>query len=254
MAIVPSGKMRIMKTQKFANPLSEGFENTVNNNIPSFETENGLEDEIGSSVPSVEETSKLQEQQEIEGDLSSPIEPIEKGNRQTLTNYVFKKLENYGYPGRRLQEFKTKFVRETVSPEGIKDIQIEIPDKKYPDNSGYADTIENEELSQISQEVNKMFGLNFNGAERTDGRWTIKFTSAEKSGIEDEGIARDNLDEIYGVPGGNKKKQPEMKSRKNTTTTANISTTQEMIKESKNRVINKLRQSEGKSYDTKNVR
>ena len=51
-----------------------------------------------------------------------------------------------------------------------------------------------------------MFGLNFNGAERSDGKWTIKFTSADLSDPEEE-ISNDSLDQVYGKPdkGGNDK-------------------------------------------------
>jgi len=231
MAIVPSGKMHIMKTQKFANPLSQGFNDEVStgNNLPSFETEEGLEEDISPVNP--ESVNGIQEEQEQMGGPTDPLEPKSKG--KTLTDYIFKNLESFGYPGRRLQEFKSKFVRESVSPEGVKDIQVEIPDKKYPDGMGQTESIENEDLGAISKEINRMFGLNFNGAERTDGKWTIKFTSAKITNPDEEGgMVRDNLDEVYGTPNkGNPKQEPKRVAF----------TLQEMIKESKDGVVGKLK-------------
>ena len=161
MAIVPSGKMRVMKTQKFANPLSHGFgeEVSMNQNVPDFETEDSMDEEISPEI-TPEEVEGLQKEQDQIGGPEDPLEPSNKS--KTLTDYIFKKLEGFGYPGRRLQEFKSKFVRESVSPEGVKDIQVEIPDKKYPDEMGQTESIENEDLGIISKEINKMFGLNFN--------------------------------------------------------------------------------------------
>lgn len=202
-----------MKTQKFANPLSQGFggKPSMNQNVPQFETEDSLDDDISPEISS-EDVNGLQEEQDQIGGPEDPMEPQSKG--KTLSDFIFKKLESFGYPGRRLQEFKSKFVRESVSPEGVKDIQVEIPDKKYPDEMGQTESIENEDLGVISKEINQQFGLNFNGAERTDGKWTIKFTSAKIADPNAEGgMVRDNLDEVYGNPSkpgnpGNQNRDP----------------------------------------------
>ena len=220
-----------MEAQNINDPLVDsGVESPMSNNLPSFETEDGLNEDVAEPQGPEVQPDMGGPQEEVGG----VEEPNEK--RKTLTNYIFKKLENYGYPGRRLQEFKAKFVKETVSPEGIKDIQIEIPDKKYPDGSGQTDTIENDELSEISNEVNQMFGLNFNGAERTDGKWTIKFTSADNSDPTDGDIVRDNLDDIYGKPnksvGDNSENKDPMKTH--------AYTIQEMIKDNKSQVVSEL--------------
>ncbi len=243
MAIVPSGKMHIMKTQKFANPLSQGFGEhaSIDQNIPSFETEEGMDEEISPEI-SPESVDGLKEEQDQMGGPEDPMESESKG--KTLTDFIFKKLESFGYPGRRLQEFKSKFVRESVSPEGVKDIQVEIPDKKYPNEMGQTESIENEDLGVISKEINQMFGLNFNGAERTDGKWTIKFTSAKITNPDAEGgMVRDNLDEVYGKPTkpgnpGNQESKP-----------IAAHTLLEMIKEGKNGLVRDLSKSMGEKND-----
>lgn len=237
MDLVPTGKTRVMVAQQFSNPLSEGFEgssiaeeNPMETGDPNaLETGGAMDDDMEMGDQGVNDDVSIQPGEE------SQVAPEDNG-RKTLTTYVYEKLQNYGYPGRRLQDFKSEFVKESISPEGVKDIQVVIPDKKYPDEKGYTDTVENEELKQISHEVNQMFGLNFNGAERSDGKWTIKFTSADLADPEEE-MAHDSLDQVYGKPDkGGKDKGPgaEQKPFKA------ASTIYEMIKEQKSNIASKL--------------
>jgi len=243
MAIVPTGKTRVMVAQNFSNPLSEGFdgmsvaEEGLNNSPEtggimeedpnsSLETGDVMEEDVNDGINTINDDVSIEDGEEEQ------LAPKENG-RKTLTTYVYEKLQNYGYPGRRLQDFKAEFVKESISPEGVKDIQVVIPDKKYPDERGYTDTVENEELKQISHEVNQMFGLNFNGAERSDGKWTIKFTSADLSDPEED-ITHDNLDQVYGKPDKNKqdKEQRPMKA---------ASTMGEMVKVQKSKIVKNLK-------------
>jgi hypothetical protein len=239
MAIVPAGKTRVMVAQNFSSPLSEGYEGgsalddgsgpiSLDDGSGELETAGALEEDIN-------EGNGLPEEETLNDDVSmgeeQQVSPKDEG-RKTLTTYIFEKLQNYGYPGRRLQEYKAEFVKESISPEGVKDIQVVIPDKKYPDDRGYTDTIENEELKEIAHEVNKMFGLNFNGAERSDERWTIKFTSADLSSPEEEDISQDGLDQVYGKPDkGKSEKKPIRKA----------STLKEMITANKNALVHALK-------------
>jgi len=85
-----------------------------------------------------------------------------------------------------------------------------------------------------------MFGLNFNGAERTDGKWTIKFTSADNSDPTDGDIVRDNLDEIYGTPNKSKNDTPGHDPMK-----PQAFTIHEMIKASKSKVVSELEKISG---------
>ncbi len=226
MSLVPSGKTRVMVAQTYSNPLSEGFEGMSINNDSSqpLETDNAMEEDIGGG-------NVINDDVSIEPGEDQNLTPKENG-RKTLTTYVYEKLQSYGYPGRRLQDFKAEFVKESISPEGVKDIQVVIPDKKYPDEKGFTDTIENKELREISHEVSQIFGLHFNGAERSDGKWTIKYTSADLSDPEEE-ISNDNLDQVYGKP--DRSKQERQKPIRS------ASTMREMIKEQKNKIVKTLK-------------
>jgi len=248
MDLVPTGKTRVMVAQQFSNPLSEGFEgssiaeeNPLENPLESPSEVGGAEDtlETGRAMDEDVESQGVNADVSIQPGEENQVDPEDNG-RKTLTTYVYEKLQNYGYPGRRLQDFKSEFVKESISPEGVKDIQVVIPDKKYADEKGYTDTIENEELTQISSEVNKMFGLNFNGAERSDGKWTIKFTSADMSDPEEE-ITHDSLDQVYGKPDkGGKDKKPGVGATEQKPFKA-ASTIREMIKEQKNNLASNLK-------------
>jgi hypothetical protein len=232
MDIVPTGKTRVMVAQNFANPLSEGFDGSSIDESPiedegisrPFETEDAMEEDVNA-------TNGVNDDVSIQPGEEQDLAPKENG-RKTLTTYVYEKLQSYGYPGRRLQDFKAEFVKESISPEGVKDIQVVIPDKKYQDEKGFTDTIENEELKEISHEVNQLFGLNFNGAERSDGKWTIKFTSADLASPEEE-ISHDNLDQVYGKPDKSKTEQQRPVKAASTLT--------EMIKEQKHKIVNNLK-------------
>lgn len=244
MSITPAGKTRVMVAQTFANPLSEGYAQAPSvekrQDTISFDTDKAMEEEVGSPSMSTME-------QEGNSSISSPIggeqntSPKEK--KKTLTNYVFEKLKSYGYPGRRLEEFKSKFVKESVSPQGVKDIQIEIPDRKYPGADGIADTIENSDLKEIAREIQESFGLNFNGADRSDGKWTIKFTSEKLANPDEQESVADSLEQVYGSPSGkgDGSKGQVFKGKQK----AAGWTMQEMIKASKNDVIKQLEKISG---------
>lgn len=231
MTLVPVGKTRVMVAQTISSPLAEGFEGGLMSSEPSepsepsirpdFQTEEALDEDVTDGQEGMDGTN---------GVANNGIDDTAVPQEKTLTNYVFKKLTSYGYPGRRLQEFKSKFVRETVSPEGIKDIQIEIPDKKYPGADGVANTIENEDLKEIANEINEAFALNFNGADRSDGKWTIKFTSEKLNDPDEANVIHDNLDEVYGKPSVSKQRDSRGKRVAG-------NTFRELIKESKDEFI-----------------
>jgi hypothetical protein len=265
MSIVPAGKVRIMVAQNFSTPSMEGFDDMGINGRERDLSQPLQEDNSFMDYNPLEEKNNLDTESAMDDDLGSETidddindvnieegeeqELAPKENRKTLTSYIFEKLQSYGYPGRRLQDFKSEFVKESVSPEGQKDIEVVIPDKKYPDEQGYTDTIENEELKDIAHEINQSFGLNFNGADRAGGKWTIKFTSADISSGEEEVVTRDSLDQVYGKAdkgGSSSLSQPS--SRKNKPglrTPSEASSIHEMIKASKDDIINKIRKING---------
>lgn len=190
MAIIPAGKTRLMVSQVISTPTAPGF----NGGEPQLTPEDIPAEDMGNDLPEIPEVPEAPE---------AGLHGVPDDNKPTLTDYIFKTLEGFGYPGRRLEEFKKKFVKESVSPDGTKDIKVEIPDRHYPDEMGNISTVETEELGKIVQDINSKFGLNFNGAERSEGKWLINLTSAKREEDGGDSMVRDNLDEVYGTPSSN---------------------------------------------------
>lgn len=230
MSIQPVGKTRLMVSQVISTPTAQGFNNGEPQLVPE-EIPSGMDNDLP-DIPEVPDSPESPE----EG-----IQGVPEDNKPTLTDYIFKTLEGFGYPGRRLEEFKKKFVKESVSPDGTKDIKVEMPDRYYPDKMGNIKTIETEELGKIVQDINRRFNLNFNGAERSEGKWLINLTSAKREEDGDDSMVRDNLDEVYGTP-SNVGKPKEVK-RDNT---VKAFSQREMIQASKDDIlIEKLRKMNG---------
>ena len=227
MAITPAGKIRLMVSQVISTPTAQGYDDGK----PKLTPDDIPVEGVGNDLPDIPEVPEVPESPE------TGLHGVPENNKPTLTDYIFKTLEGFGYPGRRLEEFKKKFVKESVSPDGTKDIKVEIPDRHYPDEMGNIKTVETEELGKIVQDINSKFGLNFNGAERSEGKWLINLTSAKRAEDEEEGIVKDNLDEVYGTPS----KSPGQKEVKRETT-VNAFSQREMITASKDdTLIEKLR-------------
>jgi len=218
MAIVPAGKMRLMFAQNINNPL--------------YETP-----DPGESFTPPEETPEedLSYDQELNRLKNRDFVEEEETQNNTLSDYVFKKLQEFGYPPRRLEEFKKEFVSQDVSADGTENVEIKIPDKYYPNpTTGETKTIETSDLKKIVLEIKNNFGLNFNGAHRSEGRWTIDFTSSEVSTQEDEEEQgfNDNLEDVYGNPAAKNKKKKRI---------SKASTIEEMIIKNKNAIVEKLK-------------
>lgn len=234
MSIIPSGKHRLMVGQVISDPLNEkyndGQESSTIDDSPHFLSEKALNEEVGIQNPNLNEYNKTL------GQEKSLEEDNESAQSKTLSEHIVKILTGFGYPYRRLSEFKKKFVKEKIGPDGSKDIQIEIPDQYYPDEQGNIKTVENDEVISISKGISDKFDLNFNGADRDGGKWIIKFIStiSKNDGKEESEMPIDNLDEIYGSPASSI-------SRKNTKDKKAL-TSNELIKEAKSdELINSLK-------------
>ena len=242
MALIPLGKPRLMVAQRMSNPISEELYNNnesslllnKNDNSGDIPVEHTVDQHRMATFDELKDESVPNTDLNIETD-GVEVEDMETEGKSTITQFIFTELEKWGYPGRRLQEFKKKFVTQDISPDGTENVKIEIPDKKYPDpNTGHAETIETSELSSFVRQISSKFGLNFNGAHRSDGKWTIDFTSSEieHSKKEDKTIMKDNLDEVYGQPTSNKKNNKKLTKNQ---------FMDKLIKEEKDNIIHKLK-------------
>ncbi|HUS49094.1 MAG TPA: hypothetical protein VMZ91_02960 [Candidatus Paceibacterota bacterium] len=212
MDIVPTGKIRIMEAQSVSNPFSQGY-------IHPEETQDMFSNiNMDQEIPQkIEEIPQEQIQEETQ-------QPEEK----TIENYIFKKLESFGWPGRLLQEYKDKFTHKSISADGSEEVKTEILDKHYPDMK----TISRDELKEIVKEIQDSFGLHFEGGENNEGKWSLRFSSksdeaqTEESRKENDMGATTYLDNAYGTPAN--------KSNKNIGKKASFL---DMIKEEKEKFV-----------------
>lgn len=244
--LVPAGKARLMVAQQYTNPLAQGFGDShssqAGQDAQQQELDQGLEmaktpglspddrDEMVKKVFTQPEAPDQTGTTDEDQQLPASKEPEQQNTQHGVKDFVFKKLEGLGYPGRRLMEFKDQMAKIEITADGTKTVQVVIPDKHY----GNAQPLSDSELKDIIGGVEKSFGLHFNGAKNDVGKWIIDFTSvnlaAEKAQQEQVGIQQDNLDEVYGAPasskggqgGGVKEKKP---TRKAETLTEMIKTT-----------------------------
>ena len=186
MSIIPRGKTLIMKAQAIEDPLHQQdiFDDIDIDNIP--------EPEVIPEQEAVQEQEVIPEQESVE-----TVQPQEK--QHTLENYIFNKLESFGWPGRLLQDYKDKFSSKSLSADGVEEVKIEILDRKYPN----MDQIDKKDIKIIIKEISNQFGLYFSGGDNNDGRWSLRFTSeheVEEEQDQTEMGAVNYLDKIYGNP------------------------------------------------------
>jgi hypothetical protein len=218
MAIVPSGTKKLMVAQ-------------------TMMRDEGLESLDPSMQPSADPNAAPQQEAPVE---EQPVDPQQEGAQPAvaeaegdgspdLTEYIFKKLEELGYPPRRLEEFEKEFISEKIFSGGVKEVAITLPDRYY----GTRKRISDEHLGKMVNEIQKTFGLAFVDAERKDKRIIINFSSQKPESENDENaIQGDILDEVYGNPegAGAKKKKPKQAG----------ATLSELIKESKSQIVEEL--------------
>ena len=116
------------------------------------------------------------------------------GASPDITEYIFKKLESFGYPPRRLEQFENKFVDEKLYPGGLREVSITLPDRYYAKRKRLSD----KDVASIVKEMQSQFQLSFVDAERKEKNLTMNFTSQVQKDEEDEVMAGDVLDDVYG--------------------------------------------------------
>ncbi len=195
MKITPSGTKKQMVAQFFGN------ETAPDNNTGILEAP---QYDVG--LPA--EQSSLDQNAVQPPETPQPPQQEEDGSSD-ITSYVFKKLESFGYPPRRLEEFEKEFYSEKVYPGGVREVTIIIPDRYY----GTRKSISSKDFTNIIKEVQETFGLSFIEGLRKDKRIEMDFTSQRPQQDEsDAEVVDDDLEEVYGKgkgsPDSRKKRKP----------------------------------------------
>ena len=189
MVIAPSGKRRVMVAQSFSSPTAQlghgddDFAGITQEDVPGLDAATQLEEKVD----------------DVEREQEAGREPQPGSDRHDLAQYIFDKLQGFGFPGRRLVEFRSKFVKQTISSDGAKQVEIVIPDSYY----GAGKQISDGDFNTIVKEISHKFKLFFEGAERSDGKLVIKFTSVSTDEGNGEEFEEDELSRVYGNPGQN---------------------------------------------------
>ena len=118
MRIHPAGSKRIMVAQTFSEA------------APDFNTGMLGTPEIGSSpslaVPQNNTTDIPQDNEVPEAEV-----PKHTDGKPDIKNYVAQKLQSFGYPPRRLEQFEDDFVAQKILPGSVREVTIVIPDRYY---------------------------------------------------------------------------------------------------------------------------
>ncbi|MFO8087102.1 MAG: hypothetical protein R6T91_04740 [Bacteroidales bacterium] len=196
-------------------------------------------------------SADISEPEEAEVDIPEPEKEIEEtplkqekeeSKETTIEDYIFQKLESFGWPGRLLQDYKDKFVSRAISADGVEEVEIEILDKQYPNMS----KIQTQDIKQILSDIQGKFGLYFQGGNNNDGKWSFKFVSQKENPDEEENKTdmdiTSYLDKAYGTPSNPSKTPSEPKK---------ASTINEMIKFNKNELFDVLSNKIAKNYINK---
>ena len=142
MAIVPSGKRRTMMAQRYDSPQGVGPDAVDMGDLQSDQLR----------LPPQDDQIKQEEEQGVASSDSS------------LSKYIHEFLEALGYPGRRLQQYKSEFVVEKGGGDGNIQVTVKIPDQVY----GKDMVIPRGKLNEFVNAVSDKFGLHLNDYVRKD--------------------------------------------------------------------------------------
>jgi len=224
MSIVPSGTKRTMVAQTFSQDMPDlNIDDKTLSDMDLGQSQPLNKNTLENGSPGDQPGDPFSSEQDI-----APEKGKESDSQSDVSVYIFEKLESFGYPPRRLQEFENDFVDEKIYPGGVTEMTIVIPDQYY----GKKGRISNKDFSTIISEIQEKFGLTFVDAERKDKKITMNFSSQKpqkEDGEEESEFSSDILDDVYS--GGSDKK-----GRKKT----KASTMNELLKISRQTVLDTL--------------
>lgn len=235
MAIVPSGNKKIMVAQSFANNYPQiDFGKAQSQVQPPQQFPDGVNPK-DLEMPKGKLTGGIGEKPKDE--LPDAYKQPKSSEAKDVAEFLFDKLVEFGYPPRRLEQFEDDFVDEKIFPGGIREVSIVIPDRYYASKKRLSD----DDFSGIVRTIQEKFKLTFIDAQRKDKKITMNYTSQseQQPTTDEQAPVEDVLDEVYG--GGSKSKeksQPKEKPQKQTSKKAE--TINELIKFSKNQIVEEL--------------
>jgi len=223
MPIIPTGKKRIMMAQNLAD--GNNFGNIQFPELPNTQNPVSQENIVSEQPTGQPQDGQSQKETPPNTERSGPED---NNSEPDLSEYLFKFLEERGYPPRRLEQYEEEFVTEEMFPGETREVTVVLPDRYY----GSKKRLSKNDLNTLIKDIQAKFGLSFVKGERKDKKLTINLTSQQQAQpSEEDATAGDALDEVFGA--GTKKEQP--KDKKKVAKTIN-----ELLKESNDALVEKL--------------
>lgn len=201
----PSGKRKQVQAQGMDQyDVTDSF---LSNTRPE---ENKPSQGIGQELGSLFDPEAAMKSQDMSSDMDSVMgeEDTETDVDTDILDYIMKKLEGFGYPPRRLNEYKEEFVSEKLLPGAARDVAVVFPDMYY----GKGKRLKRDEISKITEEIQSQFDLIFQDGERKDKKVFLNFVSRGQEGDSEEEMgAGDELDVAFG--GGSAEKSKSKKKK-----------------------------------------
>jgi len=258
--LVPNGKRRLMVAQTAPSPTAGMAGEMDLSGVEAGNTQFSDQQGQGQGDPQAEAAAGAA--QDPAGQMESEVQQQgaaqqSQGQEGDVSKTVFDFLVGLGYPPRRLQEFKSRFVSESGSANAGTTVTLVCPDQVY----GQDMQIPRAKIKELVQMVEQRHGLSFQDYKRANQELTLSFMTADaaaQQSMQDNSVG-DILDQVYGKPAGAGKgkggkppvraqtmqemlKQGSIFAQNNEKFAANDrnQTIQEMIKESKERQVHIL--------------
>lgn len=186
--IIPHGPFKLMEAQAVHDPI--------------LNEAHGMDPSLFNNRANIQDSFLDKKFQLDSQDIKSEDHESMSDDDTSLFDYIFKKLESFGYPPRKLFSYKDDFVTEKMFSDGHTESEIVMPATYY----GKRKYISNKEIKSMIDEISNEFSIFFDGAEKSDGKLTIKFTSRAPvtKSLQNDGVANKEedydveLDKVYG--------------------------------------------------------
>jgi len=234
MAIVPSGKRRLMVAQTMATPeygIGEDF-----GSPGSTPAESVVAPQNPQEAQNIQDPQDPTQDQEPGNKITNETpEPAKNGEQASLRKFILSFYADVmNFPPRSVMKHKEDIVVRDIDAEGQSSISIIIPNEYY----GSGNEFDRDDVARFANTIKEKFDLFFMGA-KDDGKvWKFEFTSREpENQLDAEEMEEDPLASFLGQGSGDvddKSKKPRSKAR-----TASRSM-HELVKYSRNELLERL--------------
>ena len=235
-SIFPSGNRKVMQKQSYSQDFNKDTElgNFQPKQTPPILQGNGNVNAPEEGLSALQQP--IQEQPQTLNGIQENKHPSQ--NQQTLLKYIISVFSKspFNYPPRRLQQYKDKFIQQTLHPGELKSVKITLPDEYY----GTGNPLSDSDVVKIKNGISQRFELKFNSGSRKQRKLILDFSSigpqAQAAQAAAQNPNEDTLDQIFGKATNESKNNKNPKINKNKF----AQTHQQMLKTASNILFQKL--------------